>query len=46
MEKKVYMISEGGEWRLHKPDEFHPDAHYDYKPKNGSWKEVPIAVEN
>ena len=30
----------------YKPDEFHPDAHYDYKPKNGSRKEVPIAVEN
>jgi hypothetical protein len=31
--------TEGGEWRPHLPDSWHPDAHWNYKPpgKNAEW---------
>jgi len=40
-EKSLYD-ERGGEWRPHKPDKFHPEGHWDYKPKgnNTEWENV------
>ena len=40
-EKSLYD-SEGGEWRPHKPDKYHPKGHWDYKPQgnNQPWHEI------
>jgi hypothetical protein len=35
---------DGGEWRWHGPDKYHPDAHWDYNPWdkwNSPWRNVP-----
>jgi RHS repeat-associated protein len=42
-EKSLYD-EEGGEWRPHKPDKYHPDLHWDYKPpgRNSPWQDIPI----
>jgi hypothetical protein len=41
-EKSLYD-REGGEWRPHKPDKYHPQGHWDYKPPspwNAPWENV------
>jgi hypothetical protein len=42
-EKSIYD-EEGGEWRPHPPDKYHPELHWDYKPPgaNSPWRDVPI----
>lgn len=42
-EKSLYD-SEGGEWRPHKPDKYHPEGHWDYKPpgKDRPWQHKPV----
>ena len=35
---------EGGEWRWHPPDKWHPDGHWDYNPWtewNSPWRNIP-----
>ena len=37
---------EGGEWRFHPPDQWHPDPHWDHNPWdqwNGQWRNIPMA---
>ena len=40
-EKSLYD-DKGGEWRPHKPDKYHPEGHWDYKPigKNSEWQDI------
>jgi len=36
--------TQGGEWRWHSPDRFHPEGHWDYNPWdrwNSPWRNVP-----
>jgi len=36
----------GGEWRVHKVDKYHPTTHWDYNPWtawNSPWQNVPLA---
>ncbi|HIP83470.1 MAG TPA: hypothetical protein EYH19_07865 [Desulfocapsa sulfexigens] len=35
---------QGGEWRPHKPDKYHPEGHWDHKPSspNSPWTNVPV----
>ncbi len=42
-EKSVYD-EQGGEWRPHKPDNYHPEGHWDHKPSgpNSPWTNVPV----
>lgn len=42
--EKSLFDKNGGEWRPHKPDRFHPEGHWDYKPagKNMEWKDIPV----
>ena len=46
-EKSLYDEN-GGEWRVHKPDKYHPKMHWDYKPPitygnpYPSWQDVTI----
>lgn len=41
-EKSLYDQN-GGEWRPHKPDKYHPEGHWDYKPNpKGPWKDIYI----
>jgi len=43
-EKSLYD-EDGGEWRVHKPDKFHPKMHWDYNPHDNlssSWEDIPM----
>jgi hypothetical protein len=42
-EKSVYD-EKGGEWRPHKPDNHHPEGHWDHKPSgsNQPWENIPV----
>ena len=42
--ERSFYDNEGGEWRPHKPDKYHPDGHWNYKPpgQNAPWQEVPV----
>jgi RHS repeat-associated protein len=42
--EKSLWDPEGGEWRPHKPDVYHPEGHWDYKPAgpNNPWINVPV----
>jgi hypothetical protein len=40
-----WFDAQGGEWRLHPADDFHPDTHWDYNPWtewNSPWQKVPL----
>lgn len=40
--EKSWFDEEGGEWRPHAPDKYHPEGHWDYKPpgKDSPWQNV------
>ena len=44
--EKSLFDEKGGEWRPHKPDKYHPDGHWNYKPKgdNMPWEDVFIKI--
>lgn len=40
----TWWDDQGGEWRWHAPDAYHPDAHWDYNPWdqwNSPWQHIP-----
>ncbi|MBF0525442.1 MAG: RHS repeat protein [Deltaproteobacteria bacterium] len=42
--EKSLWDPEGGEWRPHKPDKYHPEGHWDYNPPspNSPWVDIPV----
>jgi hypothetical protein len=43
-----YFDPEGGEWRYHAQDKYHPDAHWDYNPHtewNSPWQNLPLNMD-
>lgn len=42
--EKSWYDEEGGEWRPHTPDKYHPEGHWDYKPpgENSPWQNIFI----
>ncbi len=45
--EKSLWDDKGGEWRLHKPDKYHKEPHWDYKPSpTKPWERIPISTKD